>query len=152
MTEKEMRRILYKAARAAHDGVCPNCGALDFIAICNCGFVMTPSEQRTALTEGTPEFMQGLDEAISLIRGSAERNQKEIKRIIENLSVACRIFTQAIGNEKGYLGALGKPLTNRAIELMRDAGVDPCWCSDYSSDEEREERARKGVIKARKNH
>lgn len=45
-------------------------------------------------------------------------------RIILQLTEACQIFTHGIGNG-GYYPTLGAPETNRALELMQRAGVEP---------------------------
>lgn len=46
---------------------------------------------------------------------------------IAALTEACQIFTQALGNEDGYLPAIGALKTRRALDLMKTARVKPVF-------------------------
>lgn len=43
------------------------------------------------------------------------------------LTTACQIFTRGLGGENGYYPTLGLPLTKKAIEAMKSAGVKPIF-------------------------
>ncbi len=47
--------------------------------------------------------------------------------IIEYLTEACQIFTQALGDEDGYIPSIGSTRTKRALSLMIKAGVAPVF-------------------------
>jgi hypothetical protein len=52
------------------------------------------------------------------------------KRAIDRLTEACQIFTQALGDDSGYLPAIGATKTKRALDLMRLAKVKPLFHSE----------------------
>ena len=47
--------------------------------------------------------------------------------VIECLTKACQIFTQAIGSDEGYIPSLGSTATRKALDLMAKAGVKPVF-------------------------
>lgn len=49
-------------------------------------------------------------------------------RVIRQLTEACQLFTQGF-SEGGYYPSLGAPRTEKAMKLMRDAGVEPVYWS-----------------------
>ena len=67
MTEDQAKRILYKAARSMHDGVCAKCGGVvstqDNELCMECGFRMTKVEQQMSL-RFAPQFVGDVDTAM----------------------------------------------------------------------------------------
>lgn len=52
---------------------------------------------------------------------------EELKRTIRQLSRACQIFTSGLGDFDGYYPNLGQPLTQEALKLMDEVGLEPVF-------------------------
>lgn len=58
-------------------------------------------------------------------------NLRRAAEMIEDLTEACQLFTQGLGDDEGYYPALGAVKTKKAIDLMRAAGVEPIWWNEW---------------------
>lgn len=73
-------------------------------------------------------------EALNL-RGRMDKQIRDRARErAEILAEACQIFTQALGNEFGYLPAIGAVKTQHALELMKKAVVRPVFHSEGAAE------------------
>lgn len=50
---------------------------------------------------------------------------------VEQMKQALQLFTQAIGDEDGYIPSLGAIKTKQALDLMKEAGIQPVFHNDH---------------------